>query len=164
MRGLGRVWLVLGRGKRKFERTQSRLGQILNVVARSGLGHRQECLCYWEATASDLREQSARMGRVSKSGVRARPRDPCGIFDMPCPYCGKRERCHAWSSEARGGYWKAGSVERRNQFSRTMWRENHLVARSARPTELMRRGGRRRPIWTDQSSCSGPKRLVSNAR
>jgi hypothetical protein len=64
----------------------------------------------------------------------------------------------------RAGYWKAGSFVRRNQVFRTMWRENHLVARRARPRELMRRGGRRRPIWTDQSSCSGPKRLVSNAR
>jgi len=152
MRGLRRVCLVLGRGKRKFERTQLRLGQILNVVTRSGLGHRQECLCYWKATASDLREQSARMGRVSRSGVRARHAVPLL----------RKKRMMVERSGA--CYWKAGSVERRNQFSRTMWRENHVVASRARPRQLMRRGGRRRPIWTDQSSWRQPKRLVSNAR
>ena len=132
------------RGLGRFEE-RSRVRCMARAICAAGyLGHRQDCLCYWTANASHLasavREWRGSLSRAFGHG-------------MPCPYCGKGER-----------YWKAGSVERRNQVSRTMWRENHLVASRARPRELMRWGGRRRPIWTDQSSFRGPKRLVSNAR
>src|ERR1700746_458932 len=106
---------------------------------------------------------------------------------MPCPYwerlqAQERRREDSEVSESRaawdGGagviftgrlqadlcYWKAGSWVRRNQLSRTMWRENHLVARRARPRELMSGAGRRRPIRVDQSFCSVPKRAVSALR
>jgi hypothetical protein len=36
----GAIWLVLGGDRRKFERTQSRSGQGLDVVARSSFGRR----------------------------------------------------------------------------------------------------------------------------